>query len=225
MENKVLSIFVDESGDFGQYNPSSPYYYVAMVLHNQAIDISKSINMLETQVSNWGYPEHAIHTGPLIRRESFYKNDLREDRKALFNALYHFTRMIDIKYICPRINQGECTEKSKLAYTEKLTKEIINSLRENYEYIAAFDSVIIYYDYGQIELAQILLSVFNTIFSNVEFRKIETNQYKLSQVADLVCTVEAIAQKAVLTKSESEFFHSRADFKKNIYKNIVRKRL
>lgn len=82
---------------------------------------------------------------------------------------------------------------------------------------------VIYYDYGQIELAQILLSVFNTIFSNVEFRKIETNQYKLSQVADLVCTVEAIAQKAVLTKSESEFFHSRADFKKNIYKNIVRK--
>lgn len=135
MRNKVLSVFVDESGDFGQYNPSSPYYYVAMVLHNQAIDISKNINMLETQVRNWGYLEHAIHTGPLIRRESFYKNDLRENRKALFNALYHFTRMVDIKYICPRINQGECTEKTKLAYTEKLTKEIINSLRENYEYI------------------------------------------------------------------------------------------
>lgn len=225
MRNKVLSVFVDESGDFGQYNPSSPYYYVAMVLHDQAIDISKNINMLETQVSNWGYQEHAIHTGPLIRRESFYKNDLRENRKALFNALYHFTRMVDIKYICPRINQGECTEKSKLAYTEKLTKEIISSLMENYEYIAAFDSIIVYYDYGQIELAQILLSVFHTMFSCVEFRKIENNQYKLSQVADLICTVEAIAQKVVLTKSEVEFFHSKSAFKKNIYKNIVKKRV
>ena len=225
MRNKVLSVFVDESGDFGQYNPSSPYYYVAMVLHNQAIDISKNINMLETQVRNWGYPEHAIHTGPLIRRESFYKKDLRENRKALFNALYHFTRMVDIKYICPRINQGECTKKSKLAYTEKLTKEIICSLQENYEYIAAFDSIIVYYDYGQIELAQILISVFYSRFSGVEFRKIETNQYKLSQVADLICTVEAIAQKAVLTKSESEFFRSKSDFKKNIYKNIVKKKL
>lgn len=84
---------------------------------------------------------------------------------------------------------------------------------------------IVYYDYGQIELTQILLSVFNTMFSNVEFRKIETNQYKLSQVADLICTVEAIAQKTVLTKSESDFFHSKSDFKKNIYKNIVKKRL
>lgn len=43
MKKKVLSVFVDESGDFGQYNPASPNYYVAMVLHNQEIDISKNI--------------------------------------------------------------------------------------------------------------------------------------------------------------------------------------
>ena len=103
MKEKVLSVFIDESGDFGQYNPASPNYYVAMVLHK-------------------------IHTGPLIRRESVYKNDLREQRKALFNALYHFTRLLDIQYICPMINQGECAEKSKLAYTDKLTKEIANQL-------------------------------------------------------------------------------------------------
>ena len=38
MKEKVLSVFIDESGDFGQYNPASPNYYVAMVLHNQEID-------------------------------------------------------------------------------------------------------------------------------------------------------------------------------------------
>ena len=110
MKEKVLSVFIDESGDFGQYNPSSPNYYVAMVLHNQEIDISRNIEALEKQVSNWGYPDHTIHTGPLIRRESVYKNDLREQRKALFNALYHFTRLLDIQYICPVINQGNCAE-------------------------------------------------------------------------------------------------------------------
>ena len=151
MKEKVLSVFIDESGDFGQYNPASPNYYVARILHNQEIDISKDIEALERHVSNWGYPKHTIHTGPLIRRES------------------------------------------------------------------------VYYDYGQVELAQILVSVFNIMFSNVEFRKIETNQYKLSQAADLICTVEAISQKNVLTKSESEFFHSKNDFKKNIYKNIAKK--
>ncbi len=225
MKEKILSVFIDESGDFGQYNPASPNYYVAMILHDQEKDISKNIAALEMQISNWGYPEHTIHTGPLIRRESVYKNDLREDRKALFNALYHFTRMSDIHYVCPIINQGDCAEKSKIAYTDKLTKEIANQLRANYEYFFAFDKIIVYYDYGQIELAQILVSVFNAMFSNVEFRKIETNQYKLSQAADLICTVEAIAQKNVLTKSESEFFHSKRDFNKNIYKNISRKKL
>ena len=195
MKEKVLSVFIDESGDFGQYNPSSPNYYVAMVLHNQEIDISKNIEALERQVSNWGYPEHTIHTGPLIRRESVYKNDLREQRKALFNALYHFTRLLDIQYMCPVIDQGDCSEKSKLAYTDKLTKEIANQLRAKDTYFSSFDKIIVYYDYGQVELAQILVSVFNTMFSNVEFRKIETNQYKLSQAADLICTVEAIAQK------------------------------
>ena len=74
MKEKVLSVFIDESGDFGQYNPASPNYYVAMVLHNQEIDISRNIEALEKLVSNWGYPEHTIHTGPLIRRESVYKN-------------------------------------------------------------------------------------------------------------------------------------------------------
>lgn len=31
---KVLSIFVDESGDFGLNDVYSPYYIVAMVFHN-----------------------------------------------------------------------------------------------------------------------------------------------------------------------------------------------
>lgn len=225
MKEKVLSVFIDESGDFGQYDPASPNYYVAMVLHNQEKDISKNIEALERHVSNWGYPNHAIHTGPLIRRESVYKNDLREQRKALFNALYHFTRLLDIQYICPTINQGECAEKSKLDYIDRLTKEIVNEFRVKYEFFSSFDKIIVYYDYGQIELAQVLVSVFNTMFSNVEFRKIETNQYKLSQAADLICTVEAIAQKNVLTKSEREFFYSKNDFKKNIYKNIAKKKL
>ena len=192
---------------------------------NQEIDISRNIEALENQVSNWGYPEHTIHTGPLIRREGVYKNDLREQRKALFNALYHFARLLDVQYICPIINQGDCSEKSKLAYTKKLTKEIANQLRAKLDYFAGFDKIIVYYDYGQVELAQILVSVFNTMFSNVKFRKIETNRYKLSQAADLICTVEAIAHKNVLTKSEREFFHSKNDFKKNIYKNIAKKKL
>jgi len=35
-----LSIFIDESGDFGPYDYRSPYYIITMVFHDQAIDIS-----------------------------------------------------------------------------------------------------------------------------------------------------------------------------------------
>ena len=32
---KILSVFIDESGDFGPYEPHAPYYLVAMILHDQ----------------------------------------------------------------------------------------------------------------------------------------------------------------------------------------------
>ena len=54
-------------------------------------------------------------------------------------------------------------------------------------------------------------------FSNHETRKINPNDYKLFQVADLVCTLELINKKIEskdLTKSEQYIFHSKSDFKK-----------
>ena len=224
-KEKILSVFIDESGDFGQFDVKHPMYYVAMVMHDQSNDISANINALETLISNWGYPNHAIHTGPLIRKESVYYHDLRENRKALFNALYHFARQLDITYICPRIDQKECLEKTAVAYTNKLLKEIICELRCHFEYLNSFDKIIVYYDHGQRELSKIITSAFNAIFSNVEFRLAYPRDYRLSQVADLICTVEMLADKNEFTVSETEFFHSKRAFKTNILKTIRKKHL
>ncbi|MCD7763151.1 MAG: hypothetical protein LUI14_08105 [Lachnospiraceae bacterium] len=95
MAEKTLSVFIDESGDFGPYETHAPYYLVSMVLHDQSIDISGNISAFESHLRNLGYTEHAVHTGPLIRRESVYKNDLVENRKQLFNALFNFSRKLD----------------------------------------------------------------------------------------------------------------------------------
>ena len=43
MTNKILSVFIDESGDFGPYDSHAPYYLVSMVLHNQSISLSENI--------------------------------------------------------------------------------------------------------------------------------------------------------------------------------------
>ena len=61
-----LSIFVDESGDFGDYAKHSPFYVVTMVFHDQGVDISKQIEILNENLKNKGYVNVAIHTEPLI---------------------------------------------------------------------------------------------------------------------------------------------------------------
>lgn len=52
-----------------------------MILHEQNNNIDENITALETHIKNLGYPNHAIHVGSLIRRESVYSNDLMEERK------------------------------------------------------------------------------------------------------------------------------------------------
>ena len=39
---KELSIFVDESGDFGVYDYHAPFYIISMVFHDQALDLSET---------------------------------------------------------------------------------------------------------------------------------------------------------------------------------------
>lgn len=226
--DKTLSIFIDESGDFGEYSIHSPCYYVSMILHEQSTNIQDNIHALETHIKNIGFDSHAIHTGPLIRRESFYKNELMETRKTLFNALFHFARKLEIHYLCPMIHKHECKEQGEIAMRGKLSKAISDSLKKNFDYISQFDSIIVYYDNGQVELTKILTSVFHTLFTNVEFRRVQPIDYKLFQVADLVCTVELLADKAAnnsFSNSELEFFTSPRDFIKNIYKPLKKKKL
>ena len=224
MVKKVLSVFIDESGDFGAFNKHAPFYLVALVFHEQNIDIRDNIRMLEEHLKLLGYPRHAIHTGPLIRRESVYKNDLVEDRKRLFNALFNFTRKLNFHYTYTLIKKNECN--GILSVVDRQSRAIAAQLRNNYEYLASFDKIIIYYDNGQVELTKILTSVFHSMFSNVEFRKVKPVEYKLFQVADLICTMELLSAKAdnnSFTRSEIDFFGGVREYKRNYLKWIKKK--
>lgn len=102
--------------------------------------------------------------------------------------------------------------------TAKLSKAIADVLRSNETFWNGFDRVIIYYDNGQIELTKILTSVFSTLYTHVDFRKVKPVDYKLFQIADLICTMELLKEKAAtnpFTRSEIDFFDNVRDFKKN----------
>lgn len=43
---KILSVFIDESGDFGFIKGASKYYLITLVFHNQSIDINPNIEKI-----------------------------------------------------------------------------------------------------------------------------------------------------------------------------------
>lgn len=226
MNERALSVFVDESGDFGPYQSHSPYYLVSMVLHDQDTDISENIAAFRRRVDVLGFRSHAVHTGPLIRREKVYKDCGQDERLRLFNALFHFVRQLSISYICVKIKKSQDSDKQSTAAA--LSERINSALISCEPLFRQYDRIIIYYDNGQEELNAILKAAFCSAYPRVEFRRVKPADYALFQAADLCCTAELLAEKAsekTLTKSELGFFGSARNFKKNYYKHLSAKKI
>lgn len=49
---KELSVFIDESGDFGEVTERPAYYLVTFVFHNQDNDIDQHVTKLEESIKN-----------------------------------------------------------------------------------------------------------------------------------------------------------------------------
>ncbi|HNW86701.1 MAG TPA: DUF3800 domain-containing protein [Candidatus Limiplasma sp.] len=214
MPKKILSIFVDESGDFGDPCDHSPFYIFTLVFHNQSECITASVTAFNERLAYDGYENHAIHTGPLIRREKDYQHMKVEERQLLFKRIYYFARKLPVKYQAFLFKKADYQEPFALAAC--MAKALADFVCCNQDFFNLFDTFIIYYDNGQHELNQILITVFSAIFGDVSFRNALQIDYRLSQVADLLCTLELLRKKLelnILTKSEEQFF-TRKELKK-----------
>lgn len=221
---KELSIFIDESGDFGDYSYHSPYYIITMVFHNQDIDIQNHILHLNTELSFLGLNNLCIHTGPIIRKEEIYKNMTIIERRQIFNKMMAFIRKLDIKYKSFFVEKKHI--ENSVEAVGNLSKQISQFLRNHYEDFLKFDEVKIYYDNGQVEVSKILSSVFNALLQNPVFRKVMPANYKLFQVADFICTMTLIKlkiQNNTFSKSEMNFFGNIRDLKRNYIKQLDKK--
>lgn len=222
---QVLSIFVDESGDFGEYAKHAPYYIVSMVFHDQTVDISPNIKQLDNSLIQIGYGDgQAIHTEPLIRRERPYQYFQPNERRAIFSKLYYFTLNCEIKYKSFIFHKIEFKNNFKLE--DRIARDISLFIKENLLVFLKYDKIILYYDNGQHELSQILYAVFEAELPSFEVRKVLPSEYRLFQVADLLCTLELLKEKIKhgnLSKSEEIIFHSKRDLKKDFLKGIQKK--
>lgn len=221
---KELSIFIDESGDFGEYEQHSPYYIITMVSHDQQEDIRPAISKLNQELSYLNLDNLCIHTGPIIRKEEIYLNMPVDERRRIFNKMVAFIRQINIRYKCFYIEKRHISNVVEAA--GKLSRQISQFIRNHYEEFLSFDDVKIYYDNGQVEVSKILSSVFNALLPNPIFRKVMPSEYKLFQATDLLCTLELVKLKLennMFSRTEKIFFGNIRSLKKNYLKPLDKK--
>lgn len=216
-----LSIFVDESGDFGRYEHHAPLYIVTLVFHEQHNDESENISRFEQSLSGMGLTNHIVHAGPLIRREEVYANMSVDERMKIFRRTFNFLRKTSITHKSFIVDKQQAQGSAQLE--EVLSKQLERFLVEHQSYFMSFDRLILYYDNGQKELKRILVRVLNKHFNGVDQREVKPSAYRLQQVADMICTLELTSVKAdrkILSKSEYSFFKSGRDLKKDYIKPL-----
>lgn len=221
----ALSIFIDESGDFGPYSAHSPYYIIVLLMHDQDKSIADQVGYLRLHVKEMGFSEsHAIHSAPLIRREKDYARMDLPSRRKLFRYLLTFMRLCDITYQPFVFKKRELTDPDALV--SRMSREIGLFVKDNLEFFQSFDEIIVYYDGGQKEITNIINTVFNVLLDAV-IRRVIPSDYRLFQAADMACTLELLDLKyrsKSLSVSETEFFRGERNLHKNTLKVAYSKR-
>ena len=223
---KELSVFIDESGDFGEIKERPAYYLVTFVFHSQDNNIDQQVVKLEESVKNAGFDVEYIHIGPVIRREEIFARYSIDERRKLLYKMLNFVNACPISYLTVAVDRKEAVD--KVALSGKLAKAINAAINVHWDFFARFDKIIVYYDNGQNELSAILNAVFSIQFSCVEFRKVAPQRYRLLQAADFICTMELLKIKRNekrLSKSEEKFFYKPQELKKTFLKSIEKKKL
>lgn len=220
----TLSVFVDESGDFGSFDPKSPFYIFSLVFHNQNDDSNELFDWFRQEMINLKFKKPYFHAGPILRKENEYKYFDLKTRKSAFNKMTVFIHKLPIKYTTIVVNKKEIkSEVDLILHIQKSLKLFIDS---NLDYFTSFNKIVLYYDNGQKQLSKILRLIFDISFKNIEERfDADPFKYNLFQVADALSTFQLVSLKYDLklsSRTELEFFGSNKKYFKNNYLDKLR---
>ena len=143
-----LSVFVDESGDFGALAAHCPFYIVSLVVHDQDEPIDAQLGRLEKVMRESGFDRYGpVHTAPLIRREAPYSELDGRQRRRMFDALFAFSRRCSMRHKVILVDKRWFGDGDALE--ERIARELGEFLRENISFFQSYDRVIVYYDRGK----------------------------------------------------------------------------
>ena len=227
MDEKDISVFVDESGSFAPDANSSRYYLICLVLHDQSADISEAVSSLEDSLVAMGLGRnHCIHAGPLVRREKEYVDLRREERRRIFARMMSFIRKADFAYKCFALDKKFLS--GETAVHDLLLQRLVRFLIDNSDSLNTYSRIKIYYDDGQPQIKTLVHEAFAIYAAKTEFvADVQPERYRLFQAADVLCTLELARLKLQsgerLSSSEFEFFNGIQGLRKNYLKPISSK--
>lgn len=208
---KQLSIYIDETGDFGPYDSITKIYGVGFVLCEDLDKCDPYLRKFYRRLQSKKACDFPIHVGPIIRREGPYSDLTHEERLLLFDVIYDLLLESPISILHTMVRKSEKETDIEMA------KALSNLVRDNLEYFNSFEKIIIYYDNGQSQLKSLLLGIFSANFLNFEIVLARQSEHPFMQLADLVASLALLNYKIKdgnLSKSENEFFAGRRKLKK-----------
>ena len=226
LTTKELSIFVDESGS---QNGHSAYCIVSLVFHEQDEALDGFISAMEEDLARKGLPNLPFHASPLMYGKEPYKGLEMDVRKKMLASFEAFCRRAPFR--CKSFSYKRSEVEEPELFTARFKRDLVVFLTDNLEYFQNFEHVNIYYDNGQQMVTAALHSALDFILSKeaVLYRMADAREYRLSQVADCICTLELTDikfQRNELTETDAKVFGTNySAFKKNHLGHIRKKEM
>ena len=147
-------------------------------------------------------------------------------RKALLGSSRVFFRHTPVRHHTFAYATKQFTSLERLAGT--MRRDLVNFPFDNLAELRDYDAVKVYYDNGQRSIAESphLAIEYALSRDTVVYRSAQPSEYRLSQVADYICTMELTAIKFAehaTAATDEKFFGKWSDFKKGILKETRKK--
>lgn len=189
----VLSIFADESGEWGK---RSEYYLITLVFHDQSKDISLALERYRQSLADYGLPDVPFHAGPLLTGHDAYEGMSLSERKRLLGLFVIMTRRLPITYRT-FVHRKSDFDDNRQRFEAQLKRDIVNLLLAHLSDFHSYGTVKVYYDGGQQIVTDALRGGIEYALSKdaIVYRDASPRDYRLEQVADFLCTLELTCEK------------------------------
>ena len=230
MKPRTLSVYIDETGNFGDVRDSSRYCMVSLVFqHNASTDNALEREYCDAIFRLGADPESMVfHSAPLIRQEDQFSAMSRNMRGKLFYQMLSFVRKSNFFFHCVAVDTHFVTSEGQIIAT--LKNEMRLFFAENLDRFTDGTRLRIYYDAGQKAVSRILEFIPECCPCKVEMvQGVRQENCRMLQVADFICTVSLIRHRLKeglpLNLSEKKFFGSPRIFERNVFRKVKAKEI